>query len=174
MLSINDLLKGVASASKRIEPKEGQLYSPDIPQTTLDDEIAIRDQFENQMKVTTLPRNGTGYALSAYGSDISLMDPRKADFITDGSIDPNVIMSKIDPDKAQPSYNKYSKFSLMPDSVKPPKNQVELLRRSHASELNFRNRYNAQSGSNDQQPQANTLGSAMKQPLTHTGTRTGM
>ena len=144
-LSINDLLQSLGAQSKQIKPKEGQLHNPDIPDsepmTELDAELELRDQYSTVMKIGGA-YNGTNAPLKESGQ-LRMMDPRQVDFLMTDAIDPNIIRSKTDPDTAQPSYNRYSLFSLMPDSIKPPRSQVGLIRRSNGSSTNYRNRFQA-------------------------------
>jgi hypothetical protein len=143
-LSINDLLKGITDSNKKIQPKDSTLYNPDIPtqyEGGLDDEIEIKDQFASVMRIGGA-YNGEGLPLAESGQ-LSMMDPRKVDFLFDGAIDPNIIRSRTDPDGSLPARNARSKFSLMPESVEQPHNQVPLIQKSRQSYINYQNRFNS-------------------------------
>ena len=160
-LSINDLLQSIGGNTKQIKPSEGQLHNPDIPDsepiTEFDDELELNDQYSTVMRIGGA-YNGTNLPLKEQGQ-LDVMNPRRVDFSLTNAIDPNVIRSKIDPDSAQPSYNRYSKFSLMPDSVKPPKSQIGLIKESRGSYINYQNRLNPGSA------KATSTANSMKKPL---------
>ena len=135
-LPISQLLTLIGD-NKKIKPPENVLYNPDIP-AKLDDEITIRDQYSN-MRINT-PFNGGELPLKESGV-MARMDPKKKDFQTTNAIDPNTIRSKIDPDSAMPTLDRYSLFSLMPSSVAPPYDQVALIRKSAEAYSAFQNRF---------------------------------
>ena len=135
-LPISQLLS-LMGDNKKIKPPENTLYNPDIPDK-LDDEMTIRDQFTN-IRINT-PFNGGELPLRESGV-MARMDPKKKDFQTTNAIDPNTIRSKIDPDSAMPTLDRYSLFSLMPSSVKPPHDQAALIRKSAESYAAFQNRF---------------------------------
>ena len=135
-LPISQLLTLIGD-NKKIKPPENVLYNPDIP-VKLDDEITIRDQYSN-MRINT-PFNGGELPLKESGV-MARMDPKKKDFQTTNAIDPNTIRSKIDPDSAMPTLDRYSLFSLMPSSVAPPYDQVALIRKSAEAYSAFQNRF---------------------------------
>ena len=135
-LPISQLLTLIGD-NKKIKPPENVLYNPDIP-NKLDDELTIRDQFSN-IRINT-PFNGGELPLRASGV-MATMDPKKFDFTTNDAIDPNTIRSKIDPDSAMPTLNRYSKFSLMPSSASPPHDQVALIQKSAEAYSKFQNRF---------------------------------
>lgn len=132
--SLRDLLGGVKSNT--IQPKENELVNPDIPD--FNHEEKIRDQFYNNFRTPSQPRNGSGYMLPRQNH---LINPVSSTFMADGDIDPNIIRSKIDPDSAMPSLSSQSAFSLMPESVRPSHDNVGLIKKSHQSEMNYANRF---------------------------------
>jgi hypothetical protein len=79
------------------------------------------------------------------------MDPTKEAFTMDRAIDPQIIRSMTDPDSALPSLSSLSLQSLMPESVAPPHNQKNLVKKATSSAINFRNRYTPQSKTQPQQ-----------------------
>jgi hypothetical protein len=107
----------------------------------IDDSLEIKDQFRSNFKMRGMPRNGAGYSLPRR----NLMNPRKESFMLEGAIDPNNIRARTDPDSSLPTLNRQSEFSFMPSSVKPSKNQESLIKLSHQSEMNYRNRFQPQS-----------------------------
>lgn len=143
-LSITDLLGGV-NVGRKVAPQAGQLDNPDIPE--LDESDEIKDMFYMNMRAGTLPRNGSGYSLPRQRiAD----DPRKESFLMDRAIDPNIIRSKTDPDSAHPSGMIQSLQSLEPASVQKRHKQIDLVKASHTSEYNFRNRYAVRKPQGDQ------------------------
>ena len=145
-LSINELLKGVTDASKRILPKEGKLHNPDIPDGPLNPEVNIKDQYATVMRFNG-PYNGSGLPLKE-GGRLRMMNPRLVDFMSDSTaINPNNIRSKVDPDRAHPLINSNSLFSLTDSSVKPPHNTIGLVKRSRSSFANYKNRFNSKQAS---------------------------
>jgi hypothetical protein len=136
--SLNELFKSLASGSnKNIKQPEGQLKNPDVPD--LDDKAILRDKFYLSYKIDSQPRNGAGYSMPRAPS---LMDPKKEDFMLEGSIDPNTIRAKVDPDDALAS--RKGQFSYMPNAVKAPHNQNNLIKDARASYLNWSNRFQPQ------------------------------
>ncbi len=158
--SINDLLSKLNTEAK-IEPASGKLYNPDIPTQVLDDTRNVKDQYFSTVRMSSQPRSGT-YSLPRQAI---YKDPRKEAFLQDDAIDPSIIRSMVDPDSAMPSLSSSSKFSLMPESVQPPHTQVGLIRKSHESEINFRNRYKPQEQA--QQPLTEAQLVKHLQPLMH-------
>ena len=146
-LPLSELLTALGN-NKQIKPTEGTLYNPDIPDR-LNASEEIMDHYST-LRINT-PFNGSGLPLRESGV-LARMDPKKRDFSTDGAIDPNIIRSKIDPDSAMPTLNRYSKFSLMPSSTAEPHNQVDLIRKSRESFTNFHNRYSATTQATQNQP----------------------
>jgi hypothetical protein len=158
-LPLSELLTALGN-NKQIKPTEGTLYNPDIPER-LDETEEIMDQYSS-MKINT-PFNGSGLPLRESGV-LSRMDPKKRDFSTDGAIDPNIIRSKIDPDSAMPSLNRYSKFSLMPSSTAEPHSQVDLIRKSRESFTNYQNRLSSATPQATQNQPINSQNAIRKPP----------
>ena len=135
--SINQLLQSLAGNNKPLPLREGELVNPDIPSEKLE----IKDQYHKIFKKPSRPRNGT----FSLGKDRIFQNQKEEDFSHDGAIDPNAIRNKLDPDAALPDLNSNAMFSFMPDSVRKSRNQVGLIRKSHESELNYRNRFEPRS-----------------------------
>lgn len=133
--SLNDLLRGMTTKEKPPKKTETEIFNPDVPE--FDDTREVHDQFRFNMKQTTMPRNGAGYSLPRK----QLMNPKKAEFLMDGAIDPNIIRAKSDPDRALPTRSSLALFSYMPQSVHPGVSQNNLIRTARASEMNWKNRF---------------------------------
>lgn len=139
--SILQLIKSLQSAD--LDTKPDKISNPDIPE--FDHTENVRDNFHLSARLNDYPRkrNGSGYYLNPQGKRVKdMMNPSKYDFQNDGSIDPNIIRSKIDPDSALPSLSSQSLHSLMPSSVQSPRNQEDLIKQAHGSFYNWRNRFN--------------------------------
>lgn len=151
--SITELLKTIALNTDDTMRKDNEIYNTEGLQNEqvaeLDESIEMPDQYNNVMKNEGL-YNGAYLPLKENGLQ-KLMGQRKFDFTLTSAIDPNFKRSQIDPDNAMPSYNKYSKFSLKPESVEPPTSQISLVRQSKASYLNYRNRLEPQAEQQQQQ-----------------------
>lgn len=148
--SINLLLKNISSSGGKNQNQEDlNIHNPDIPKdnSALNDKKNVKDSYNNAFRLPSSgPRNGSGYVLQR-GSN--LRTPNNSKFYPDRSIDPNIIRSKVDPDSALPSLSSLSLHSLMPESVAPPHDRVSLVKKSHTSELNYKNRFKP----SQQQPQ---------------------
>lgn len=151
--SITELLKTIALNTDDVKRKDDEIYNSEGLHNEqvleLDESIEITDQYNNVMKNEGL-YNGAYLPLKENGLH-QLMGQRKFDFTLTSAIDPNFKRSKIDPDSAMPSYNKYSKFSLMPEAVEAPTNQISLVKQSKSSYLNYRNRLEPQAQQQQQQ-----------------------
>ena len=118
-LSINDILKPLAGLAKEQLTKKlgGVLNNPDLPTLAnkFDDKKEIRERAYSSLKLSSHPRNGSGYMLPRTRADD---DPRKDSFLMDGAIDPNVIRKRVNPDKAIPSLETglSTLFSLVPSN----------------------------------------------------------
>ena len=133
--SISELLKQLAAPAGGAA-KETELVNPDIPE--LDEALEIRDMYYDAFKLTSQPRNGTGYVISR--SSV-FRDPRKEAFFMDNSIDPNIIRAQVDPDSSHPNLHSRSLQSYEPESVIKPQDQVSLIKLSRTSEYNYANRF---------------------------------
>lgn len=130
---------------------EGELYNPDVPNDidTIAGNIAnrkiIQDKYYSSMKLSSAPRNGEGYSFSRTGGRLKYYDPRQDSFMLDGSIDPDIIRRKTDPNHSLPntfsSGSMYAKYQL-PKSAFKSSNNVGLLQKSIASYENYINRFN--------------------------------
>lgn len=153
--SITELLQSIALNTDNVKRKDNEIYNSEGLHNEqvmeIDESIEISDQYNNVMKIEGI-YNGAYLPLKENGLH-KLMGQRKFDFTLTSAIDPNFKRSKIDPDSALPSYNKYSKFSLMPESVEPPHNQISLVKESKASYLNYRNRLNPEQQQQQTAPQ---------------------
>lgn len=130
--SVNELLKslerGVGKSSKTVEIK-----NPDIPEPNHGD--PVKDRYYSSMRMKSQPRNGT-FAMSIPRT------ARNVHFMADGDIDPNVVRKKVDPDHAMPDLNSRALFEVPTAALRKPHNQIGLVKQSHASELNWANRFN--------------------------------
>ena len=148
-MSVHDLIKrmNLSEPVKKSRKGSGLLYNPDIPSgeeatNYLDERISTRDRYRNTFRSPSAPRNGTFFlTMRDRKLRLSRREKERAKFNLDNSIDPNVIRAMKNPDSAMPTMAPQAKFSLMPDSVKKSHNQVELVKRSHTSELNYKNRF---------------------------------
>lgn len=128
---------------------DGQLHNPSIPDPKRDfQHEEITDQYYNDMKLSTLPRNGGGYSLPRHSV---YEDPSKEEFSKDNAIDPNVIRSRVDPDHNIPNLNSQGKFSLIPENY-TSSNSVDLIRQAHTTFNNYKNRFSSQDPSQQQPP----------------------
>jgi len=139
-LSISDILKPLGDiALKHVKSK--LLNNPDIPilQKKFDDKKEIRDKAFSAMKLTSAPRNGTGFRLPRTTFND---DPRLDAFLMDGAIDPNVIRKRVNPDRAIPSLESAEStlFSLVPDNLKSH-DFVNLVKTARKSYINYKNRF---------------------------------
>lgn len=129
--SINELFRMIAKGNP-IPESETELSNPSIPE--MDDTLNIEDSYHKNLKFPSRPFNGMA----------ALPLPRRIPqdpFLLNGSIDPNIIRSMTDPDSAHPSLASQSLFSFERESVVKPHNNESLIKKSHASELNWKNRY---------------------------------
>lgn len=130
--SINELMKALTAAGG---PKADQIENPDIPQAAGMTE-PFMDKYHSSFKTPSQPRNGM-YAMSLP------REPRNLHFMADGDIDPNVRRAKIDPDSALPpaDLGTRARYEVPPAAMRKPHNQIDLIKKSHTSELNYRNRF---------------------------------
>ena len=135
-LSISDILN-LTNATKKKE----ELQNPDIPEfkKKFDDRKAIRDKAFSVLKLSSMPRNGTGFLLPR---TVFNDDPRQDAFLMDGAIDPNIIRKRVNPDKAIPSLEsgESTKFSLVPENMIAT-NKVGLIQSANKNYVNYKNRF---------------------------------
>ena len=117
--------------------KENKLVNPDIPlrDPTAKGHGIVRDRFFNDMKASSAPRNGSGYSLARSGG-IPNMDPRRQEFMLEGSIDPANIRARHDPLHAPP--NSYATGAEgfgyeLPASTRKSHNSVDLIKQARQS-----------------------------------------
>ena len=150
--SIAELMGSLMSPMGVQQPNSGgELYNPDVPNTP--DTIAgnvknrkiIKDKFYSDMKLTKMPRNGSGYYFGKNNGKLANMDPREDSFLMEGSIDPNSIRRKIDPENALPNEYVYGslleKYQLSKGSLEASCN-VSLVQKSRMSYERYKNRFN--------------------------------
>lgn len=138
--SISDIMKSI-SKNEEMPVPSGQLKNPDLPvmSNTFDDKIEIRDKAMSAFKLSSQPRNGNYFMLPRTRFDD---DPRQDAFLMDGSIDPNVIRKRVNPDKAIPTIEggEYALYSLVRENNEST-DSVGLVRKAHASYVNYKNRF---------------------------------
>jgi len=146
-MSLSQLLGKQPSVNIEKQPKEASddIYNPDIP----DEKTEISSQYYKIFKAGTAARNGSGFTL---GKKRIYENDRRERFSKTGSIDPSNIASLNDPDYVPPTLKTEGKFSLTDFDIKPPKNQVGLLKQAHTGYLNYLNRF-----SPDSMPQENQM-----------------
>ena len=138
-LSITKLMNAMNELVDNTDNEEGTLYNPDIPTGVKDfnPNQVIRDQYFNSMKMPTQPRNGNGFSLPRTTfSD----DPRRDDFLKNGSINPETIRSQSDPDYVPTNLYSQHQFSLTKNELIETDN-VNLVNQAHKSYLNYKNRF---------------------------------
>ena len=149
-LSISDILN-LTNATKKKE----ELQNPDIPEfkKKFDDRKEIRDKAFSALKLSSMPRNGTGYLLPR---TVFNDDPRQDAFLMNGAIDPNVIRKRVNPDKAIPSLEsgESTKFSLVPENV-IASNKVGLIQSANKNYVNYKNRFFVEDKRNPIKPKSN-------------------
>lgn len=147
--SIQALLRGIERVG--FKPPEGKIHNPDIPGDTSDgkfdpravmderpdDEAVVKDQYDEEFRMTDVPRNGMGH-LGVRGRPNYQLESEW--YLRENAIDPNLIRARTDPDHAIADLRSDTQ-SLMPGSTKKSSNQVGLIQQSKLSELNWRNRY---------------------------------
>ena len=129
---------------------EGELYNPDVPNApdtiagNIKNRKVIQDKFYSDMKLDRMPRNGAGYYFGKTNGRLRYFDPRDDAFMMDGSIDPNNIRRKTDPNHALPdTYAQGSlldKYQLSKDNFRATGN-VSLVQKSRMSFDNYKNRF---------------------------------
>jgi hypothetical protein len=151
-MSILDLLRSNGMPSKEKQPQEDPegLYNPDIP----DPDISITDTYHTVYKSPSGARNG----VFSLGNKRIYMNRAKEAFSQDNAIDPNTIRNKVDPDTAMATLSSQGKFSLMDAAAEKPHNQVGLIKKSHESFLNYRNRFQAGGSPNVKSNTQDSLG----------------
>lgn len=136
------ILQLIKSLNEDVVQPQDKISNPDIP--SFDHTENVRDTYHLSMRLNNYPskRNGSGYSFNPAGKRVKdMMDPTKYDFLNEGSINPNTIRSKVDPDSALPSLSSQSLHSLMPSSVQPPRSQESLIKAAHSSVYSWRNRF---------------------------------
>ena len=138
--SISDIMKSI-SKNEEMPVPSGQLKNPDLPvmSNTFDDKIEIRDKAMSAFKLSSQPRNGNYFMLPRTRFDD---DPRQDAFLMDSSIDPNIIRKRVNPDKAIPTIEggEYALYSLVKENNEST-DSVGLVRKAHASYVNYKNRF---------------------------------
>ena len=143
------MLKSLEAKTGQNPPKEGKLYNPDIPVRGLSkgNREVVRDRFFTNMKVGSAPRNASGYSIARTGG-LANLNPRRQEFLLEGSIDPASIRARHNPLRAPP--NSYAqgaegfKYQL-PESTSRSRNAVSLIRNARQSYANRLNRLQPQS-----------------------------
>ena len=138
-LSISDILKPLGNlALKTVSEK---LANPDIPELAkkFNDAIEIKDRAFSAFKLLSEPRNGSGFRLPRTTMND---DPRQDSFLMNGSIDPNVIRKRQNPDAAIPSLETGANtlFSLAPSNIHAS-NSVNLIKTARKSYVDYKNRF---------------------------------
>ena len=136
-MSINDLLKSVSKLERKAP--DGKLYNPDIPEG-IDDRDEIRSQSMSILKQNfSEPRNGNYFRLpkNRFSDNIKLDK-----FLQNGSIDPNVIRKRVDPDSARPTLrdSESTLFSLVPENM-VSYDFNDLISKANQSYSNYKNRH---------------------------------
>ena len=110
--SISDIMKSISKNEDMPTPAD-QLKNPDLPviSNKFDDKIEIRDKALSAFKLSSQPRNGNYFMLPRTRFDDN---PRKDAFLMNGSIDPNNIRKRVNPDKSIPSLEggEYALYSI--------------------------------------------------------------
>ena len=142
--SINNLIKPLVGFLEKVPPiPVDKLYNPDIPYLKyirkFNDLVEIKDKAFSSLKLTTQPRNGGNYRLPRNKFDD---DPRKDEFLMNGSIDPNIIRKRVNPDKSIPSLEsaESTRFSLVP-SNNVEQDFINLIQLAHKNYINYKNRF---------------------------------
>ena len=154
--SINLLLKNLNDNSSNVnkKPSNLKLINAEMPNykkgmnntsrnfsgdNSLDDTLNVKDMFHKTFKLPdNTPRNGRGFSLPR---GRHLGNKYREAFLLNNAIDPNNIRARTDPDHAMPTYSYSTLHSLMPASVQPPHNNVELVQRANTNYLNYKNRF---------------------------------
>lgn len=140
--SITKLLSELNKASANVASGESELHNPDIPTPNTDfpDNLNIKDQWMNARRLTNQPRNGGQFALPRQAM---AEDPRLDAFMMDGSIDPNNIRKRTDPDSALPTLagGKYALYSTEPSTL-TGHDSMGLIQSARKSYVNYRDRFN--------------------------------
>ena len=128
----------------------GELYNPDVPNApdtiagNINNRKIIQDKYYSDMKLSKYPRNGSGYYFGKTNGRLRYMDPREDAFMLDGSIDPNSIRRKTDPESALPDTfaqgSLLDKYQLSKSAYRESDN-VSLLQKSRRSYENYKNRF---------------------------------
>lgn len=142
--SINNIIKPLVGFLEKIPSiPVDKLYNPDIPYLKyirkFNDLVEIKDKAFSSLKLTTQPRNGGNYRLPRNKFDD---DPRKDEFLMNGSIDPNIIRKRVNPDRAIPSLEsaESTRFSLVP-SNNVQEDFINLIQLAHKNYINYKNRF---------------------------------
>ena len=145
--SLFDLLANISADNVQIPPTEGEIYNPDIPTVKVPSTSTrkLRDQYYNDMKQSSQPRNGTGYSFDKMKGQLPNTNPKDDAFMVDGAIDPNKIRKRTDPVHSLPdSFDNgtlYDKFQL-PQSTYEEVDSHGLLLKASNSFNNYKNRFN--------------------------------
>jgi len=144
-LPLQQLLGMLNQKAGNVPAAEGTLYNPSIPDPPKSDKIQsrkiIKDKYMHNMKLANAPRGSSGnYFRLAKG----LTDPRLDSFGLEGSIDPNTIRRKVDPDAAIPNLHFYGSEGALyelPEGALKATNGVGLLKKARSSFYNYKNRF---------------------------------
>ena len=132
--------RGGAELSIKEAESQGKLFNPDIPdKKDFANDRNIRDQWFNDRKLPTRPRSGGQFALPR---TTFTDNPRLDSFMQNGSIDPNTIRKKVDPDSALPSRvdSASTLFSLQAGNL-TAHDSVGLIQKARMSYSNYKNRF---------------------------------
>jgi len=164
--SILELLGNLNVQGVKQPSPEGEIYNPDVPNSP--DTIAgnarnrevVKDQYYSDMKLESIPRNGSGFYFGKTNGRQRYFDPRDDAFMLDGSIDPNNIRRKTDPANSLPATfangSLYDKYQLGKDNYQAT-NNVSLIQRSVMSFENYKNRFVPQMENSEQVQNKNIL-----------------
>jgi hypothetical protein len=143
--SINKLLDVLSKGQGNVKQPEGELFNPDLPSSKdFDEAEEIRTKAYSALRLTDEPRNGGYFRL---GKNQLHIDPRRADFLMENSIDPNTIRKRVDPDNAIPNLKsgETSLYSLVPENIEAT-NNVGLIQQARRSYANYKNRFELPAG----------------------------
>ena len=139
-LSITDLLTPV-NRELELPTSPDKLYNPDLPTLAINKASlkASRDKAFSALRLSSIPRNGGDFLLPRTTFDD---DPRKDAFLLNGSIDPNVIRKRINPDKAIPSLEsgESTLFSTVPSNYTTT-NSIGLVQSARKNYVDYKNRF---------------------------------
>lgn len=108
-------------SKNKVKPVDEATYAPTI----------------NSIKTYGVPRNG----VFSFPRQPIFHDKRRENFTYDDAMDGNVAMAQINPDAAPPVFSSNARYSLMPSSVRDPRDQVGLIRKSLETQATRRDRF---------------------------------